>query len=105
MAACVILTAVSTAKAGRCLALALVEEKLAACVTVLPGAVSHYRWKRRIESSREAVLLIKSDRRLWPVVRRFLREHHPYEIPEMLVLSVSGGSKEYLSWLNACLKK
>jgi periplasmic divalent cation tolerance protein len=105
MGACVVLTSVGGVKAAESLARRLVAQKLAACVTVLPGARSHFRWKRKIALSRETLLLIKTDRRVWTRLCGFLRKHHPYELPELIGWSVSKGSGEYLSWLQACLKK
>ena len=105
MSACVILTAVGDRREAGRLAKRLVSERLAACVTGLPGAVSHYRWKGKRETSSEVLLLIKTSRRLWPQIRKFLKNNHPYELPEILLLPVAGGSKEYLAWLNDCLKK
>lgn len=105
MNACVALTAVADSKTANRLARRLVTQKIAACVTVVPGALSHYRWKRKIERSRETLLFIKTDRRAWPRLSGFLRKHHPYELPELIALPVSKGSGEYLSWLRDCLKK
>ena len=105
MAALVVLTTVAARNAADRLARSLVKQRLAACVTALPGATSHYRWKGKPESSREVLLLIKTDRRVWPRLLRYLRNNHPYELPEAIALSVAKGSKEYLSWLDDCLKK
>ena len=105
MAVCVVLTAVRDVRVGSVLAQSLVSKKLAACVTVLPGAVSYYRWKGKREKSREALLLIKTTRKHWSALEVFLKEHHPYQLPEILMLPASKGSKEYVSWLNRSLKK
>ena len=67
--------------------------------------MSYYRWKGEVERSSETLLLIKTNRRLWPQLRRFLKLNHPYGMPEALALSVSFGTKDYLSWLDGCLKK
>ena len=105
MGACVILSTVGNRSAAGRLAKRLVAQRLAACVTALPGAVSHYRWKGKNETSREVLLVIKTDRKKWPALKTFLKSNHPYESPEVLMLAVSEGSKEYLSWVSACLKK
>ena len=99
-----VLTTAKDGRAAKRLAKPLVSARLAACVTVVPGASSHYRWKGKCESSREALLLIKTSRRLWPKVLSYLKKNHPYELPEIVLLPVSAGSKEYLSWLNASVK-
>ena len=100
-----VLTAVADTGTVHRLARSLVRQRLAACVTVSPGAVSHYRWKKKFERSREVLLLIKTNRRSWPKLLRFLRKHHPYELPEVLALPVALGAGDYLSWLDGCLKK
>ena len=105
MAACLILTAVSDRREAGRLAKLLVSHKLAACVTGIPGAVSHYRWKGKTETAREVLLLIKTQRGLRGKVEGFLKKHHPYELPEILALPVSAGSKEYLTWLSSSVKK
>jgi periplasmic divalent cation tolerance protein len=77
----------------------LVDERLAACVNVLPPMVSVYRWKGQVEQDREQQLIIKTTSdRLAPLQAR-LRQLHPYELPELLVLPVVGGSEPYLAWL------
>lgn len=102
--ACVVLTAVSGRREADRLARGLVKAKLAACVTLLPGAVSHYVWKGKTERSREVLLLIKTARKAWPRLSAFIRKEHPYELPELIAFPVLSGSKEYLSWLNGSLK-
>ena len=78
---------------------ALVSEHLAACVNVLPPMRSIYRWKGAIESADEHQLVIKTSAARIRDLESRLKSLHPYEVPEFLVLSISGGSPEYLSWL------
>ena len=101
----VVLTTVGDPKAALRLSRLLISKKLAACVTAVPGAVSHYRWKGGIVRSKEVLLLIKTTAAVWPRVLHFLKKNHPYDNPEILALPVTEGSKEYLSWLNASVKK
>jgi periplasmic divalent cation tolerance protein len=83
------------------LAHALVEERLAACVSVIPGIQSVYRWQGQVERAAEWLLVIKTVRaRLAEVVAR-VRSLHTYTVPEILALPVAGGSEPYLSWLVA----
>ena len=81
------------------MARALVDERLAACVSTLPGVVSTYRWQGRVEQSREVQLLIKtSPDRLDALTTRLL-ELHPYELPEVLVVETAGGLAAYADWV------
>jgi periplasmic divalent cation tolerance protein len=81
------------------LARALVEARLAACVTVLPPMSSHYWWQGHIERATERQLAAKTTRMHVPAVEAFLGEHHPYELPECVVLAVAGGGAAYLDWV------
>lgn len=96
----VLATASGPEAAGR-LGRTLVEERLAACATVLPGAQSIYRWKGEVESASETVMLIKTSVELLPALEKRLHELHSYETPEFLVLPVETGSHAYLEWLLA----
>lgn len=77
----------------------LVDERLAACGNVLPGAVSIYRWEGRTHRDEEAVVVLKTLRRLVPKVLERAAELHPYDVPELLVHDVTGGSPAYLDWV------
>ena len=99
MSALVVLTAVAPAKAADRLARRVVLESKAACVSVTPGAISHYRWKGKVRRSGESLLWIKTTRAAWPTLLKFLETNHPYDVPEILALPVSHGSKAYLKWL------
>jgi len=94
----VLSTAGSEAEARK-IAQQLVERELAACVNVVPGVESTYRWQGKIESSREWLLLIKTSADRLISVREAIQEMHSYELPECVSLSIDDGSPEYLSWL------
>jgi periplasmic divalent cation tolerance protein len=81
------------------LARTLVERHLAACVQVVPGVRSWYRWKGSLEASEEVRLEIKTGSESLPGLEEALAELHPYEVPELLVVPVIGGSPAYLSWV------
>ena len=100
----VVLSTCATAADGERLARQLVESRLAACVNVIPGARSFYRWKGVVEDSPEVVLIIKSSRTLFDALRLELEKAHSYEIPEVLALSVVEGSEGYLHWLDGELR-
>jgi len=84
---------------ARAIARALVEEKLAACVNVLPGATSVYRWEGRVEEAKEVLLLIKSTAARAKALEARVKALHSYELPEVLSVPVAGGSAAYLRWL------
>jgi periplasmic divalent cation tolerance protein len=96
-----LLSACADASTAEQIATALVEEGLAACVTLLPGARSVYRWQGRLERADECVLLIKARAADYPALERRLLELHPYAVPELLALPVLAGNPAYLAWLEA----
>ncbi len=102
-AAVVLVTCPSRAAAGR-LARALVRAQVAACVNVVPGVTSLYRWRGRIERSAEVLLIIKTTRAQVEALRREVVAHHPYEVPEVLALPVSAGHRPYLAWVRASVR-
>jgi periplasmic divalent cation tolerance protein len=77
----------------------LLRERLAACVTAVPGARSSYLWKGRVEKAKEILLLIKTRRALRRGVTEFVKRHHPYEVPEVIFAAIDAGSRPYLDWL------
>lgn len=77
----------------------LVEERLAACVNVVPAITSIYRWEGRVESDQETLLVIKTSTGGFETLRRRVVELHPYDTPEVLALDVRNGSREYLDWV------
>ena len=96
----VVITTVSTKEEADRIAAKLIEDQLAACVTVFPGAESVYRWKGQIERASELLLLIKSRRDLMPKLSEALQSIHSYETPEVLAVPVVDGSAAYLEWLD-----
>ncbi|NIY47546.1 divalent cation tolerance protein CutA [Cedecea colo] len=99
----ILCTAPDEATAQELAALALAE-KLAACVTLLPGATSLYYWEGKMEQEYEVQMLLKSDIAHQEALLACLKTHHPYQTPELLVLPVTHGDSEYLSWLYASLR-
>lgn len=81
------------------IARALVEEGLAACVNILDGCTSVYRWKGEVRSDQEFVLLVKTQRDLADRVCSRVEDHHSYEMPCVVVLPLAGGSSRFLEWI------
>jgi periplasmic divalent cation tolerance protein len=98
VAVVVLSTAPDGATADR-LARALVEERLAACVTRIPGARSLYRWEGAVQEAEEVLMLAKTHAERAPDLTRRLAELHPDDVPEILVLPVAAGFRAYLDWL------
>jgi len=88
---------VEAEKAGR----TLVEDRLAACVNILPGMISHYRWQGAIERAEEVVMIIKTRASLAEPVRAAVKDMHSYSTPAILVLPLESVDSDYLSWLLA----
>lgn len=95
-----VLTACPNASAARRMATRLVDERLAACINIVPKVESIYRWQGKIERAREWLLVIKSRRRDYPRLESRLRELHPYELPEIVAVPIARGLSTYLSWIN-----
>lgn len=94
----VLCTVPGTATGAR-IARALVERELAACVNVVPGLTSVYRWEGQVQEEPEALLLIKTRRQQLGALEKAVRELHPYTVPELVALPIDWGSADYLSWL------
>jgi periplasmic divalent cation tolerance protein len=80
-------------------ALRLVESRVAACVNILGGCTSVYRWQGRVEQANEVPLLIKTTQAAYPRLEAELRACHPYELPEIVALPVNAGLPAYLQWV------
>jgi periplasmic divalent cation tolerance protein len=96
----VALSTVASAEDAERLARVLVERRLAACVNVVPGVVSHYRWRDALQRDQEQLLVIKTRAERLPALRAVFAELHPYDLPELVALAVAGGSDAYLRWLD-----
>jgi uncharacterized protein involved in tolerance to divalent cations len=95
----VVWTTIGRSADGRGMASILVNERLAACVNVLPDMESIYRWKGQVESDFERQLVIKTTAARVPALKARVRELHDYEVPELIVLPIVDGSDAYLSWI------
>ena len=100
----VVLTTCDSEAAAADLARKLVEFRVAACVNIVPGARSVYRWKDQIEESLEWLLVIKSRQDLFDELSAQIRKLHSYEVPEVIAVPVIGGAETYLAWLDQELR-
>jgi periplasmic divalent cation tolerance protein len=96
----IVLVTCGSAKEARRIAKAVVEQKLAACVNILDARVqSIYRWKGRIESAKEFLLVIKTSRRRFAMLEKKVRQLHSYDEPEIIALPIVAGARGYLRWI------
>jgi periplasmic divalent cation tolerance protein len=96
----VVATALPSRKEATAMARRIVASRMAACVQSLP-IQSVYRWKGRVESAHEVLLLAKVPASRAKALLGFIRQHHPYEIPEILAIPVKAGLPEYIRWVVA----
>jgi periplasmic divalent cation tolerance protein len=96
----VVLSTAASQDQARRIAEGLVQRRLAACVNIVPGVTSIFRWKDdRVQEEEEWLLLIKTTQGAFEGVREALRELHPYEVPECVAVPIDAGNKEYLDWI------
>ncbi len=100
----IVLTTAPTEKEAGRLASELVRRHLAACVNVVPGVQSVYRWQGRIETAAEWLLVVKTTARASSAVCQAIAELHSYDCPECITLDIIGGSENYLAWLTGSVK-
>lgn len=98
---CIALVTAPSSEVADELARTLVEERLVACVNVLPGVRSFYRWQGRIECGDEVLLVLKTRSDRVDALRSRVASLHPYEVPEFVVLPIVAGLESYLGWVSA----
>ncbi len=98
------MTTTSSWEEAQQLARTVVDERLAACATCLPGALSIYRWHGEVESAQETLILIKTLAELLPNLESRIQSLHGYQTPEFLVLQIEAGSTGYLEWMVETVK-
>jgi periplasmic divalent cation tolerance protein len=100
----VVLCAVSSVEDAEFLARELVERRLAACVNIVPGVSSIYRWRGEVEKSDEVLLVVKTTAERFEALREAIVAQHSYELPEVLSLEVRSGHAPYLEWLEESVR-
>jgi periplasmic divalent cation tolerance protein len=98
--AILVLTNMPDSNSAEKLAEFLVSEKLAACVNLLAPCVSIYHWQGKLEKATEIPLLIKSTAKRYPALEAAIRSQHPYELPEIIHVPLTGGLPAYLDWVS-----
>jgi periplasmic divalent cation tolerance protein len=96
----VVLVTCANASEARRIGYAALDSRLAACVNILSGSVtSIYRWKGRVESAKERLLLIKTSRKCLAKLQAKVEQLHSYDVPEFIAMPIAAGSRDYLAWL------
>ena len=99
--AAVVMSAAGSEEEASRIARALVERRLAACVNVVPGVASTYRWHGAVRTDAEWLLVVKTRRDRFEEVSLAIRELHSYELPEVVMLDIAAGDPAYLDWIDA----
>lgn len=99
----VILSSAPQVSVAKRIARKLVDQRAAACVSIIDRCVSIYRWKGKRQETREVLLIIKSDSRRFKAVEKTILDMHPYDVPEIIALPVQTGNARYLKWLKESL--
>ncbi len=93
-----------TTKEAQELSRRLLEEKKAACVSMVHGVISSYWWQNKIETGAESLLIVKTRAALVPQVIDLVKSRHSYQVPEIIALPVIGGNPDYLKWIDESVK-
>lgn len=96
----VVFSTASSAEEAEKMARTLIDKRLAACVNVVPGLRSYYRWQGKVEDSAEFLLVIKSSRAHFEALRALIENLHSYEVPEVIALNIVDGARNYLNWMD-----
>lgn len=101
---CIVMSTCPSGEVAKELATRMIDQRLAACVNVLPQVLSCYRWKGQVETQAEHLLLIKTFSARFDEVVSCIRSVVPYETPEILILPILSGSPDYLAWMADTMK-
>lgn len=104
MSALIVLTNFPDRKTARQISSTLVKEGLAACINLIPGAESLYLWKGELQNDPEVQAVIKTTKDCYEELEKSLRRKHPYDLPEIIAISVENGNPAYLEWIEKVLE-
>jgi len=100
----VVFITAGTKKEAEIIANALLSEKKAACVSIVPRVDSLFWWQGKIDSATEVLLVVKTESRLLETIVKLVKKLHSYDVPEIIALPITGGNEEYLKWISESLK-
>lgn len=100
----IVLVTTSTGEEAHKIADKLLNERKAACVSIVPGVSSFFRWQNERDSARENLLVIKTKQTLLDDVIDLVKQMHSYEVPEIIALPIVGGNADYLEWLDKAVE-
>lgn len=99
----IVITSLPNDTEAKKLAKHLLEEKLVACAQIRAEMTSIYEWKGKIETSQEVALHLKTFQRHYPIIEKAIKDHHSYDVPEIIAIEIDNISDEYLVWMNSVL--
>jgi periplasmic divalent cation tolerance protein len=99
-----VLTSLPDEEAAKALARRLIDTHLAACVQIQPGVQSIYRWEGRVCEEQEVVLVAKTSANQWPAISAFIKQNHPYDVPEIIAQPITHCNDAYAKWVVAATK-
>ncbi len=95
----IVMTTITDIERAKILAHQVISEHLAACCNIIPGVSSIYRWQGELHEEQECLLVMKTIKSRYSTLDKYIRSHHPYEVPELLALPVTECFEKYLSWI------
>ena len=96
----VVFSMCASKKAAALITNSLLKKRLIACASIVPGAQSRFWWRGKIETAREVMVMMKADNKNFKNIEKEIKRLHSYEIPEIIALPISNGSKDYLKWIS-----
>jgi periplasmic divalent cation tolerance protein len=101
----VVFITTANAEEARRIADVLLSERKAACVNIVPGVSSFFWWQGKVDSAQESLLIVKTKASVLNQIVNLVKEHHSYDVPEIIALPIIGGNRDYLEWLGKEVKQ